>query len=106
VDGMVVIWEDMLNFIWPVVSFMPWVRRFDGDRIIISMINRMMANYSCLTSHLGRIGIMESPMCVSSQDYGTIDHVLWGCERFDAERPQLWIWGQLTQSGEHQSGTS
>jgi hypothetical protein len=28
-------------------------------------------------------------MCVSLQDYETIDHVLWGGERFDAERPQL-----------------
>jgi hypothetical protein len=24
-------------------------------------------------------------------DYDTIDHVLWGFERFDAERPQFWI---------------
>jgi hypothetical protein len=66
--------------IWPVVSFMPWLRRFDGDRVIISMINRMMTNHPCLRSHLGRIGIVESPMCVCSRDYETVDHVLWGCE--------------------------
>jgi hypothetical protein len=41
--------------IWPVVSFMPWFRRFDGDRVTISMINRMMANHSCLRSHLIRM---------------------------------------------------
>jgi hypothetical protein len=44
------------------------------------------------------------PMCVCSRDHGTVDYVLWGCERFDAERPQLWM--DLTQSGKHQSGSS
>jgi hypothetical protein len=38
--------------IWPVVSLMPWFRRFDGDRVMISMINRMIANHSCLGSHV------------------------------------------------------
>jgi hypothetical protein len=28
--------------IWPVVSFMPWFRRFDIDRVVIFIINRMM----------------------------------------------------------------
>jgi hypothetical protein len=75
--------------IWPVVSFMPCFRPLDGDRVIISMINRIMANHSCLT----RIGIVESPICVCfcSRDYETVDHVLWGCERFDAEKSQLWL---------------
>jgi hypothetical protein len=62
--------------IWAVVSFMPWFSRFDGDRVIISMINRMMANHSCLRSHLGLIGIVENPMCVCSRDYETVYHVL------------------------------
>jgi hypothetical protein len=77
--------------IWPVVSFLLWFKRFDGDRVIISTINRMMANHSCLRSYLGRNGIMESPMCACLRDYETIDHVLWGCERFAAKRPQLWM---------------
>jgi hypothetical protein len=50
--------------IWPVVSFMPWFRRFDGDRVVISMINSVLAIHSCLRGHLGWIGIVESPMCV------------------------------------------
>jgi hypothetical protein len=70
--------------IWPVVSIMPWIRRFDGDRVIISMINRMMANQSCLRSHLGRISIGEGPMCVCSRDYEIVDHV-------SAEKLQLWM---------------
>jgi hypothetical protein len=68
-----------------------FIRRFDSDRVIITMIDRMMANHSCLRNHLGRIGIVEIPMCFCSRDYETVDHVLWGCERFDAERPQLWM---------------
>jgi hypothetical protein len=74
-----------------VVLFMPWFRRFVSDRVIITMIDRMIANPSCLRSHLGQIGIVESPMCVCSRDYETVDHVLWGCEIFVAERPQLWM---------------
>jgi hypothetical protein len=53
--------------IWPVVSFLPWFRRFDGDLVVIAMINRMMANHSCLRSHLGRIG--------DNRQYEKIDHV-------------------------------
>jgi hypothetical protein len=51
------------------------------------MINRIMANHSCFRSHLGQIGIVESPMSVCSWDYKTIYYVLWGCERFDAKKP-------------------
>jgi hypothetical protein len=68
--------------IWPVVSFIPWFRRFDCNRVIISMINRMMANHACLRSHLGRIGIVKSLMCVCSRDYETVDHVLWDARDF------------------------
>jgi hypothetical protein len=57
--------------IWPVVSFMPWLRRFVGNRVIISMINRMMANHLCLRSHLVRIGsvclftgLWDSEQCI------------------------------------------
>jgi ribonuclease HI len=62
--------------VWPVVSFMPWFRRFDGDQVIIFMINRMMANHSCLRSHLERIGMVESPMCVCLRDYALVEHVV------------------------------
>jgi hypothetical protein len=30
---MVVIWEDYAYSTWPVVSFMPWFRRFDGHHL-------------------------------------------------------------------------
>jgi hypothetical protein len=84
--------SDMGRFAYsirPVVSFMTWFSRF--ERVIISMINRMMANHSCLKSHQGRIGIVESPMCVCSRNYETVNHVLWCSERFDTKRLQLWM---------------
>jgi hypothetical protein len=62
--------------VWSLVSFMPWLRRFDGNQVIISMINRISANNSCLWSHLGQIGIVENPMCVCALDYEIVDHVL------------------------------
>jgi hypothetical protein len=45
--------------IWPMVSFMPWVWRFDDDWVIISMIDRQISGVIC---------IVESPMCVCSRD--------------------------------------
>jgi hypothetical protein len=57
VAAMVVILDNAYS-IGHVVSFMPWFKRFDGDQVIILMIKRMMANHSCLRSHLGRIGIV------------------------------------------------
>jgi hypothetical protein len=82
---------------------MPWFRRFYGDRVIISMKNRMTVNHSCLRSHLGRIDIVESPMCVSSWDYETIDQVLWHCGVARDLTPKGRNFGsiccKLTQSG-------
>jgi hypothetical protein len=58
----------------------------------------MMANHSCLSSHLRRIGIVESTLCVCLLDYKIVDHVLWGCERLDAEKSQLWMDLRLTST--------
>jgi hypothetical protein len=69
--------------IWPVVSIMPWFRRFDGDRVMIPMINRI--NHASGVIWDGSVS-WKVP-CASSRDYEAVDHVLWGCERFDAERP-------------------
>jgi hypothetical protein len=34
-------------------------------------------------------GIVEDPMCVCLQDYETVDHLIWHCERFGSERHRL-----------------
>jgi hypothetical protein len=30
-------------------------------------------------------------MCVCSWEYETKEHILWGCERFDPEKPPFWM---------------
>jgi hypothetical protein len=76
--------------ILPLVSLVPWFRRFDSNRCVVTSMNRMMSNHSCLRCHLGRINIVESLLCVCLEDYETKDHVMWSCERYDSERRQLW----------------
>jgi hypothetical protein len=68
--------------ILPSVSLVPWFRRFDSSRCVVTSMNRMMSNHSCLRSHLGRINIVKNLLCVCSRDYETIDHVMWSCERY------------------------
>jgi hypothetical protein len=38
---------------------------------------------------LDRFGIVEGAMCVCLQDYETVDHLIWHCERFGSERHRL-----------------
>jgi hypothetical protein len=76
--------------ILPSVSLVPWFKHFDSNRLVVTSINRMMSNHSCLSSHLGRINIVENLLCVCLGDYETIDQVMWSCKRYDYERRQLW----------------
>jgi hypothetical protein len=46
--------------ILPSVSLVPWFRRFDNSRCVVTSMNRMMSNHACLRSHLGRINIVEN----------------------------------------------
>jgi hypothetical protein len=73
--------------ILPSVSLVPWFKRFDSSRYVVTSMHMMMANHSCLRNRLGRINIVENPSCVC---LGTIDHIMWSCERYDSERYQLW----------------
>jgi hypothetical protein len=38
---------------------------------------------------LDRFGIVEGPMYVCLQDYETVDHLIWHCERFGSKRHRL-----------------
>jgi hypothetical protein len=76
--------------ILPSISLVPWFRRFDSNRCVVTSMNRTMSNHSCLRSHLGRINIVEHLLCVCLRDYETRDNVMWSCERYDSERRHLW----------------
>lgn len=75
--------------IFPTVSLKPWFLKFKAERHVITKINRMISNHTCLQTHLNRIGIVENPICECGEDYDTLDHILWTCERFSEERVQL-----------------
>jgi hypothetical protein len=49
-----------------------------------------MSGHSSVRSHLDRFGIIEDPMCVcDSDDYETVEYLIWYCERFGSERHRL-----------------
>jgi hypothetical protein len=76
--------------ILPSVSLVPWFNRLNSNRCVITSINRMMSNHSCLRGHLGRINIVKNLLCVCVGDYEPIDDVVWSYERYESERRQLW----------------
>jgi hypothetical protein len=71
------------------VSFDPWFKKHDTNRHTITTINRMMANHTCVRTHLNRIKIVEEQLCVCEENDETIHHLLWDCKRFQNERTQL-----------------
>jgi hypothetical protein len=48
-----------------------------------------MSGHCATRSHLSRFGIFEEAMCVCLGDYETVDHLIWQCGRFEAERRHL-----------------
>jgi hypothetical protein len=46
----------------------------------------VISNHTCLRTHLHRNKITDNQLCECGEDYDTLDHVLWACERFRAER--------------------
>jgi len=75
--------------IFPNISRKPWFSNFGAERHVITKINRMISNHTCLRTHLTRIRILENQLCECEEDYETLEHILWGCSRFRIERRQL-----------------
>jgi hypothetical protein len=68
--------------ILPLVSLVPWFRRFDSNRCVVTSMNRMMSNHSCLRCHLGRINIVESLLCICLEDDRSRN----------VELRKIWLW--------------
>jgi hypothetical protein len=75
--------------ILPRVSLRPWFEGQKKDRSFVTSVSRIMSGHSSVRSHLYRFGIVEGPMCVCLQDYETMDHLIWHCERFGSERHRI-----------------
>jgi ribonuclease HI len=91
-------WQDKWNqsdmgryaySIFPTIPKKSWFTKLKADRQVISTINRMISNHTCLNTHLHRIGIKDSQLCQCEEDYQTLDHVLWACVRFRADRRSM-----------------
>jgi hypothetical protein len=75
--------------ILPRVSLRPWFEGQKVERNFVTSVSIIMSGYSSVHSHLDRFRIVEGPMCVCLQDYETVDHLIWHCERFGSERHRL-----------------
>jgi hypothetical protein len=67
--------------ILPSVSLVPWFKRFDSNRCVITSINRMMSNHSCLrkNKHCGEplVRLLGG---------------LWDDRSRNVELRKIWIW--------------
>jgi hypothetical protein len=75
--------------ILPKISLRPWFDGLAEDRKFVSTVSRIMSGHCTARSHLSRFGIVEGAICICLKNYETVDHLLWCCERFEAERRRL-----------------
>jgi ribonuclease HI len=75
--------------VFPTIPRKPWFTKLEAERRVITAINRMISNHTCLNTHLYRIGIKDSQLCPCNEDYETLDHVMWACVRFRTERRHM-----------------
>jgi hypothetical protein len=78
-------WSEMGRFaysILPSVQEKSWFVSFEAEQHVITKINRLISNHTCLRTHLNRIGIVDNRICECGEDYDTVDHLLWSCVRF------------------------
>lgn len=67
----------------------PWYTNSHLNRRSIVTINRCRANHYNLAASLARIRIVDNPMCACNESEENLNHVLWECNRYDAERLYL-----------------
>jgi hypothetical protein len=48
-----------------------------------------MSGHCAARSHWSRFRIVEEGMCMCLEDYETVDHLIWDCEKFETERRRL-----------------
>jgi hypothetical protein len=63
----------------------PWFEGQKEKRRVVCTVS----GHCSVRLHLGRFRIVEDLMCVCAEDYETVDHLIWQCERFRVERHRL-----------------
>jgi hypothetical protein len=69
-------------------NFGPGLRGKRGRKELYALCQGLSGHCS-VRSHLGSFRIVEDLMCVCAEDYETVDHLIWQCERFRVERHRL-----------------
>jgi hypothetical protein len=54
-----------------------------------SMDSRLMSYHTRVKSHMNRTKIVAKAVWGCGEDYETVDHILWRCSLYQAERVQL-----------------
>lgn len=67
----------------------PWFAGSTLSREIIVTINRCRSNHYHLAASLSRVGIIDDPKCDCNHEQQDINHVVWQCPLFDAQRGNL-----------------
>ena len=67
----------------------PWFKGAQLNRRQIVTINRCRSDHYHLAASLARIGIVPNPKCICNKADQTLNHVLWQCSLYDAERIEL-----------------
>lgn len=66
-----------------------WFHGLNLSSKVITTISRCRVGHYSLAASLARIGIVDSPLCISNMGDQDLDHVLWQCPLFDKQRTEL-----------------
>ena len=64
----------------------PWFSGIKLPKLDISILCRLRIGHCSVASHLYRLGIIESPMCVCGDAEETVDHVFFDCPLLDRKK--------------------
>lgn len=68
--------------ICPVVDKKPWFKHLSTSRNFICLFSRLMSNHYISNSHLYRINIVDSNLCICGESYQDIDHIIFHCVHY------------------------
>ena len=77
-------------FYTPTLQNNHWHDNMHFGRNTYTSLVRLMFNHECFPSHLFKIGIYDSPMCIyCNLDEGTANHLIFNCTKFKKESTKL-----------------
>jgi hypothetical protein len=71
--------------IFPEIMTKPRFNDIQEERGFISTVSRIITGHSSVRSPLNRFKIVDDPLCGCQENYDTVDHLLWQCNRYDRQ---------------------